>query len=312
MIPNTVRHALLPIAVAIGFAAVAAAPAAAQTGAVPTACPDTFTVLHDDAIGALSLPAGPYTITVGDPSRLSCAEASDLFRQFLEDWDGVLPRPWKLDAATATFSGGSGKSFSVARAAKPSGGGGGRHPASGLRCPGTFQVLHNDHIGQLSVPKGQYTITLLSAGNLSCAKASSKFTRFLQDYDGVLPSPWIVDNQTATFSKGAKRVGFRVEAAVNPAPPTPGGGGTVYPNGSRCAGTFRVLHDDTIGKLSLPKGRYVITIGKSGKPTCSQASRLLAKFLDDPDGNLPSPWKLKAGTGTFNAPGQSFRIKPAA
>jgi hypothetical protein len=310
MIPNTLRTALLPLALAAGLATAVAAPAAAQSAsAVPTACPDTFSVLHDDAIGALSLPAGPYTITVGDPSKLSCAEASDLFRQFLEDWDGVLPKPWKLNAATATFSGGSGKSFSVARAAKPSGGGGGRHPATGLLCPGTFQVLHNDHIGKLSVPKGQYTITLLSAGSFSCSKASKKFAAFLQDFDGKLPSPWIVDNQTATFSKAGTHVGFRVEPAVNP---TPGGGGKVYPGGTKCPGTFRVLHNDSIGSLSLPKGRYVITIGKSGKPTCSQASTLLAKFLDDPDGDLPSPWKLKASTGTFSAPGKSFRIKPAA
>ena len=312
MIPSTLRTALLPLALAAGLAAAAAAPAAAQTTAVPAACPDTFSVLHDDAIGALSLPAGPYTITVGDPSRLSCAEAADLFRQFLEDWDGVLPRPWKLNAATATFSGGSGKSFSVARAARPSGGGGGRHPATGLQCPGTFQVLHDDRIGRLSVPAGPYTVTLLSAGSMSCTKASKKFARFLQDFDGVLPGTWVVDRQTATFSRAGTNVGFRVEPAVNPAPPTPGGGGTVYPSGRRCAGTFRVLHNDRIGALSLPKGRYVVTIGKGGKPSCSSASRLLAKFLDDPSGKLPSPWKLNAGTGTFSAPGQSFRIKPAA
>ena len=310
MISTTLRNALVPLVAAVGLAAGAAAPASAQT-ATPAACPDTFSVLHDDAIGALSLPAGPYTITVGDPSRLSCAEAADLFRQFLEDWDGVLPRPWKLNAATAAFSGGSGKVFSVARAAKPSGGGGGRHPATGLRCAGTFQVLHDDRIGRLSVPAGQYTLTLLSAGTFTCQKASRKFARFLQDYDGVLPGTWVVNRQTATFSRAGTSIGFRVEPALEPAPPTPGGGGTVYPNGRRCAGTFRVLHDDRIGALSLPKGRYVITIGSGGKPSCASASRLLAKFLDDPSGTLPSPWKLTAATGTFRAPGRSFRVKPA-
>ena len=312
MIPTTLRTALISLALAAGLTAAAAAPAAAQSTAVPAACPDTFSVLHDDAIGALSLPAGPYTITVGDPSRLSCAEAADLFRQFLEDWDGVLPRPWKLNAATATFSGGLGqelqrrprraaerwrrRSPSRDRPAVP------RHLRGAARRP---------HRAPLRA-RGQYTITLLSAGTLSCAKASKKFARFLQDYDGVLPGTWVVDNQTATFSKAGTSTGFRVEPAVSPAPPTPGGGGTVYPSGRRCAGTFRVLHNDRIGALSLPKGRYTITVGANGKPTCSQASRLLAKFLDDPSGKLPSPWKLSAGTATFRAPGQSFRIKPAA
>ena len=46
----------------------AAGPAQA---APPQACPGTFQVLHDDHIGNLSLKAGPYVITVQDPSVLS-------------------------------------------------------------------------------------------------------------------------------------------------------------------------------------------------------------------------------------------------
>src|SRR5919199_2571928 len=74
----------------------------------PLRCPGTFQVLHDDHIGKLSLPEGPYVIDVLDSSRLSCDEASDLFRQFLEDFDGKLARPWVLDVSTRTFQRGSG------------------------------------------------------------------------------------------------------------------------------------------------------------------------------------------------------------
>jgi hypothetical protein len=64
-------------------------------------------VLHDDRIGALSLPAGDYRLTVADEARLSCAHAADLFRQFLEDFDGRLPAPWRLDVAARSWASGS-------------------------------------------------------------------------------------------------------------------------------------------------------------------------------------------------------------
>ena len=206
-------------ALLLSAAAIAAAPAAAS--AAPAACPSTFSVLHDDQIGTLAVPAGAYQLTVSDPALLPCAHAADLFRQFLEDFDGKLPAPWRLDAATLTFSGAAGISFSIATAATPSGGGG-QHPATGLRCPGVFQVMHNDHIGVFTVPAGSYTVTLLSAGPLTCDQAMSNFARFLRDYDGRLQGLWLLDWQNGTFIRGTWRVGFRVEPAVNPLPgPTP-------------------------------------------------------------------------------------------
>jgi hypothetical protein len=93
----------------------------------------------------------------------------------------------------------------------PSGGGGGTHPA-GNRCPGTFRVLNNDMIGKLRLPKGPYRITLLSGGGLSCQGASAQFTRFLQDFTGVLPRPWVLNVKTATFTRGRdSSTGFRVK-----------------------------------------------------------------------------------------------------
>jgi hypothetical protein len=303
--------ALLPSRLAIlaagllAAAAVAAAPAPAS--AAPAACPATFAVQHDDRIGALAVPAGSYQITVADPTRLTCGHASDWFRQFLEDFDGRLPSPWKLDAGTATFSAGNGIAFQIARASTPSGGGGGQHPATGLLCPGAFQVLHNDHIGSFAVPKGSYSVTLLSVGPLTCNAAMKRFAAFLQDYDGRLPAPWLLDPQTGTFLRGGALAGFRIAPAVTPPPgPTPSTGGL------RCAGTFRVLHNDRIGALRLPKGRYWITRTSTGRPTCAASTRLLASFLQRPDGKLPKPWRLQASTGTFLRPsGAGFSVKPA-
>ena len=120
-------------------ALVSPAAASAQTGA-PAACPASFQVLHDDKIGSLSLPAGPYTVTLRDSATLSCAQASDYFRQFLEDWDGKLPRPWRYSVqgtGLGTFRRGSSSvGFSVAPGSGGGGGGGGHHPI-GAACPGT-------------------------------------------------------------------------------------------------------------------------------------------------------------------------------
>ena len=285
------------------------APAVAE--AAPATCPSTFTVLHDDRVGELRLPAGDYTVTVLDSELLTCAHAGDLFRQFLEDFDGRLPRPWRLDASTATFTRGAGDGFSVARAVAPSGGGGGGHHPSGTTCPAYFHVLHDDFVGALELPPGEYRITLLAVGRLTCERAAERFADFLTDFDGRLPRPWVVDPQTATFSRGA-HVGFRVKLAVGD-PVDPDRAGT-HPTGSRCPGFFRVQHDNRIGRLRLPAGRYRITRLRPSALSCPQAVDLFAEFLEHPDANLPSPWVLQdVQSATFTRGRTSsvgFRVKP--
>ena len=302
------RARLLVAALAVSLFALAM-PGASQ--AAPLRCPGTFQVLHDDHIGKLSLPQGPYVIDVLDSSQLSCEHASDLFRQFLEDFDGRLPRPWVLSVSTRTFRRGSGSStgFTVTRS---SGGGGGRYPAGGKACPATFDVLHNDHIGKLKLPKGEYRITLLSQRRMSCARAARYFAQFLQDFDGKLPSPWFLDVETGSFMRGSRNVGFRVKPTGNP--PNPSGGGNRYPSGGqrRCP-NFRVLHRDRIGRLRLPAGPYILTT-LSSRTSCSSASRLFRQFLNDPDGDLPRPWVLTVKSATFRrgrGSNRGFRVKPA-
>lgn len=307
---SPVRSAVLAATALLAAAALIAPTASAQTTS-PSICPATFSVLHDDQIGSMSLPAGPYTVTLLDPTQLSCAEASDLFRQFLEDFDGRLPRPWVANAATRTFTRGSGGSvgFRVAPAGGHSGGGGGGHHPHGAVCPGTFQVLHNDRIGTFQVPEGSYLITLLSVGRITCAQASSFFARFLADFDGTLPRPWVLDPETGSFMRGSRNVGFRIEELVGPPNPNGGGSGT-HPTGDRCRGTFRVLNNDRIGRLRLPRGRYRITVLPDG-PSCSRASSLFTNFLELFTGDLPRPWRLNVQTATFTRgnPDVGFRVK---
>jgi hypothetical protein len=263
-------------------------------------------VLHNDSVGKLYLPAGPYEITVLNPSTLTCADASELFREFLEDYDGRLAGGWRVNPATATFTHGSQGFRVTAGAPAPP------RPPSRRECPSYFTVLHNDHVGSFAIRKGRYRMTLLSVGRISCAQASKYFSRFLQDFDGILPRPWFVDPSTGTFMRGSRYVGFRIEPWSGPLPP--GGGGGRHPSrGAKCRGTFRVVHNDRIGKLRLPSGPYIITA--FGNVSCGQASSQLASFLADAfTAPLPRPWRLRVSTGTFFRGGGSangFRVKPA-
>jgi hypothetical protein len=206
-----------------------------------------------------------------------------------------------MDPATATFSD-PGGAFSVALAAQPSGGGGGMHPATGTRCPATFDVLHNDRIGKLKLPAGAYSITLLSIGRLSCTQAASRLTAFLQDYDGKLPGRWIVDPETGTFLRSL-HVGFRIKPVGPPA------GGPTVP-GRRCGvDAFSVDAAHRFPGLRIAPGAYRIWVLAT---TCNTAAQQLGRLFDLRQGRLPRGWTLDPATATFSRRGTAlFRLKLA-
>lgn len=178
--------------------------------AAAATCP-SFRVLHDDRIGAANLPAGSYEVTTS--GGLSCPASSKLFARFLGDWDGNLPKPWRLTAegsGKATFTGG-GLGFSVRRGGGGEGGGG--NTEIGKLCPGTFTVNAGADVGPLFFAKGQYLVYIPARSAIPCRRASILFTRFLAAPGGMLPSPWRVNTQTATFFKPAYplRSAFRIE-----------------------------------------------------------------------------------------------------
>jgi hypothetical protein len=85
-------------------------------------------------------------------------------------------------------------------------------------CPGTFRVLHNDSIGQLRLPAGDYTI---GVKRMSCQSASNNLRDFLQRPDGDLPNGWRVLVQKKKFVNRAQNVAFRVfRAPTGPAQPS--------------------------------------------------------------------------------------------
>lgn len=306
--------ALLALAV---LAAAGPSRPAAQTGA--TTCPGTFYVLHDDRIGVARLPAGRYRITLIDARRLSCAAAADLFRQFLEDFDGRLRRPWLLDSRSGTFRRGARSSvgFRVTVTSGTGSGsaseGGGTHPDTGELCPGFFRLRHRERIGSLAFAAGSYRLTLVSVGRVSCGRAARLFSQFLRDFDGRLPSPWFLDVETGTFLQGARNAGFRVKLAEG-APPSPRPAGTHPADGRLCTSSFRVQHNGRIGRLRLLAGTYLVTLLRGRGLTCAGASRQFRRFLSDPEGDLPRPWVMNVRSASFSRGRGSqigFRVKPA-
>ncbi len=183
-----------------------------SSAAAATSCP-SFRVLHDDRIGPAVFPAGSYAISIAPSANLSCAAASKSFTRFLEDYDGVLPRPWTVAAqgsGKASFRQAGVVAFSVAR----SSGGGGEEGGSslGALCKGTFTVNASTRVGPLFFPKGPYLLYIPPRSGISCNRASVLFTRFL-GAGGMLPPPWRTIAQTATFYKSSnpQRSAFRVE-----------------------------------------------------------------------------------------------------
>ncbi|HTU13566.1 MAG TPA: hypothetical protein VMF31_00065 [Solirubrobacterales bacterium] len=78
--------------------------------------------------------------------------------------------------------------------------------AARVNC-GTFTILHNDHIKKVKFPKGDYNI---SANKLTCKQSTKLLKQFLNDPDGILRKPWVV-NKNRKFARGkGSRVNFKL------------------------------------------------------------------------------------------------------
>ena len=180
-------------------------------------------------------------------------------------------------------------------------------------CPG-FKVLHNDRIGAATFPAGTYTVTLQDT-SLNCKSSATLFARFLEDYDGDLPKPWVVSNEgsgKASFLRavtGGTIPGFAVELTAK----SQGEGGTSPTLGKLCPNTFTVNSTTVVGPLRFTKGAFLIYLPAGSGISCNRASVLFTRFLGA-GGALPAPWKLLNQTATFYKPSNpkrsAFRIEP--
>jgi hypothetical protein len=210
---RTTPHYRLATSAALALVAALSLIALIGPGSAAAAPCPSFKVLHNDRIGAANLPAGNYEIKV--KAGLSCEEGSQLFTRFLQDWDGNLPKPWRVVAegsGKASFTRNGQPGFSVERIG---GGGGGGNNELGKLCTDSYTVNAGSDVGPLFFAKGQYALYLPAKSAITCRRASVLFTRFLAAPGGRLPSPWRVQTQTATFYKPEHplRSAFRVDPA---------------------------------------------------------------------------------------------------
>ena len=68
-----------------------------------TVCPGNFVVINNDTIGPLTFPRGSYRIVIPKSAIITCPQAINLFRQFLNRPAGNLPKNWRMKATTALF-----------------------------------------------------------------------------------------------------------------------------------------------------------------------------------------------------------------
>jgi len=309
------KRRLLSPAVAVVIAAAvcssgavfAVSAAASPSAAAPTVCPGTFQVLNNDRVGSLSLPAGPYVISIS--GTLSCTQASSLFTTFLYQWTGNLPGGWVV-TSNGFRKGTTAFTVALTHHKPPS-------PApSSLTCPGGFSVLHNDRIGPASFAQGNYVITLLkrSTSHFSCQTASRTFAYFLSTRSSKpLPYPWLLTTKTTTFTEKTTGVGFRVAPSVLLGSPqtgpkvTAGGGQTV---GTPCRPLYRVTTANArIDNFVLDKGTY--QIWAIGNLSCTQARKDVVRAVALRT-KLPKGWKhnIRDAIVTVGG-GRGFRLKLA-
>ena len=193
-----------------GFTATPAKKSGGGGGNSGRSCPAYFTVVRGDSIGSFKVPRGQYRITLIDPKKITCVQAFKRFKEFLLDFDGRLPYPWKLNPLMGIFYNSKhGRiGFKVNKAYGPA-----PRPNKHtyVRCPATFRVLNNDRIGALYLRKGPYYVYVVNG--LSCSSASNYFRQFLNRTDGRLPRPWRLNVAKAKFNTCKGGVAFRVQYA---------------------------------------------------------------------------------------------------
>ena len=174
-----------------------------------------------------------------------------------------------------------------------------------LNCP-QFRVLHNDRISGVSFPAGPYKM-VTSGSNVTCQQATTYFQKFLAK--GKAYGGWqvaLLSQGRRRFSKPGTTKDFQATPVSEPTP-TPG------PKPYNCPGYFHVLHNDRIGDMQLPAGRYQIILlsgDSAAKLNCQTASNDFAYFLNnDWSGKLPSPWWINGVMKTFYRGSKSVGFK---
>jgi hypothetical protein len=165
------------------------------------------------------------------------------------------------------------------------------HAGVGVTCPDKFTVSKSTSIDNARFAAGQYTVKVK---RMTCDSAKSYFDVFLDQ--GKTAKGWKLNARKGKFRNKDRGLAFRV---------TRSGGGGGGGGGATTTCPFTVGHNDHIGRLNLPAGKYLVTAKRmpcSPDSTAGTASYYFRQFLSRPDGKLPSGWKLNVAKKKFSNP----------
>jgi hypothetical protein len=150
-------------------------------------------------------------------------------------------------------------------------------------CP-SFQVLHNDQSGGVTLPKGTYAV---SSPNLSCQAASNYFKTFLDKYNGAIPG-WTgkqIAKGWGTYTKNGSTTQFTVKWNKATGPTTTACATSALtislgPANGTAGTTFYPLKFVNKSKASCTLTGYpgVSAVTSSGKQIGNPAQRVSSKF----------------------------------
>ena len=227
-------------------------------------------------------------------------------RRFLEDWDGRLPAPWKLDPATSTFAARARRRLPDRTGHEPERGR--RRPPSRHRCalPRCLPAR----------PRREHRLLQDPGRRVHSHPPVRRAARLRPRDEALRALPERLRRQAAAALDTRpphRNVPTRLALGrvQDRARDEPAAGAVPLACRASLPRHLPRLHDDVIGALRLPAGRYRITRIGTGAPSCAASSGALTRFLDLPSGRLPRPWRLDAQTGTFTrGTGGGFRVKP--
>ena len=129
-----------------------------------------------------------------------------------------------------------------------------------------------------------------ASSGLSCAAASQLFTRFLEDYDGVLPAPLARDR--AGQRQGLLRPRQRRRLLGRPHRRRRRRRQQPSARHALPRHLHRQPRHHRRPAASSPRASYLLYIPPRSVISCRRASVLFTRFLGQPGGRLPFPWRV--------------------
>src|SRR3954452_24904970 len=80
-------------------------------------------------------------------------------------------------------------------------------------CTIPFEIAHNQQLGEMSIARGPYKLTVMDTSEINCGEASDAVRAALRAPGAELPEGWRIDPSTGVLSRSDGTDAVRVESA---------------------------------------------------------------------------------------------------